>query len=140
MQDRELLAINSQNWHGLGQGVDPEVAKDLGQTPFDEMDELPAGIKAYRAALDSLSTPVAVESPQDDPANPYADATPVENPGLNTGVNNAWNQPLSPAQLRAESEARDPEEQAAIEATYARAPELARATYEAARAKKRQNG
>jgi hypothetical protein len=56
MKSSELLAINSQNWHDLGPGMDPEVAKDLGYTPFDELDEVLAEIPAHVAAFQSIGS------------------------------------------------------------------------------------
>lgn len=136
MKDPQLLSINSQNWHGLGEGVDPAVAADLGYIPFDEMDEIHEGIERYKQALEAVSSPV-VEVVHE---NPYHGVTPVETPGLNTGHNNPWNEPLSRGARRKIQAARTPEEQAVIDAAYVRGLELARAALKAAQEKKRQDG
>jgi hypothetical protein len=54
MKHAELLAINAQNWRDLGPGMDPDVAKDLGYTPFEELDELVAEIPAHAAAFQRI--------------------------------------------------------------------------------------
>src|SRR5206468_8226873 len=51
MKDRDLLAINSQNWHNLGEGTDPEVAKDLGYTTFDDLPEVVKAIPEHKAQI-----------------------------------------------------------------------------------------
>ena len=73
-------------------------------------------------------------APVDD--NPYVDVVPVENPGRNTGQNNAWNEPPSPGELKRTWDALSPEEQQARADIAREGRALVAATMAAARQKR----